>query len=137
MSEINPRMICGAYCAHFRVSFYWTEADDADGLMPSVLTESLTPFLCRMSGTNQRQSCCAALSDDIGDAVRYTTYESRPSSYRELVMSGENGEKNDAYNRAWARYGLSPLRPPYEDVSAPNGVESATRGRLATQPPVS
>ncbi len=55
MSEINPCMTCGACCAYFRVSFYWAEADDAGGLVPSALTEPLTPFLRCMSGTNQRQ----------------------------------------------------------------------------------
>ncbi len=45
MSEINPCMTCGACCAYFRVSFYWAEADDAGGLVPSALTEPLTPFL--------------------------------------------------------------------------------------------
>lgn len=72
MSEINPCMTCGACCAYFRVSFYWAEADDAGGLVPSALTEPLTPFLRCMSGTNQRQSRCAALSGDIGDAVHCT-----------------------------------------------------------------
>lgn len=55
MSEINPCMTCGACCAYFRVSFYWAEADDAGGTVPSALTEPLTPFLRCMSGTNQRQ----------------------------------------------------------------------------------
>jgi hypothetical protein len=27
----NPCVSCGACCAHFRVSFYWAEADDAPG----------------------------------------------------------------------------------------------------------
>ena len=44
MSEINPCMTCGACCAYFRVSFYWAEADDAGGPVPSALTEPLTPF---------------------------------------------------------------------------------------------
>ncbi|MDK7055560.1 YkgJ family cysteine cluster protein, partial [Escherichia coli] len=83
MSEINPCMTCGACCAYFRVSFYWAEADDAGGLVPSALTEPLTPFLRCMSGTNQRQSRCAALSGDIGDAVHCTIYENRPSPCRE------------------------------------------------------
>lgn len=118
MSEINPCMTCGACCAYFRVSFYWAEADDAGGLVPSALTEPLTPFLRCMSGTNQRQSRCAALSGDIGDAVHCTIYENRPSPCREFAMSGENGEENDACNRARARYGLPPLRPLYKDIPA-------------------
>ncbi len=48
--------------------------------VPSALTEPLTPFLRCMSGTNQRQSRCAALlSGDIGDAVHCTIYE-KPAS---------------------------------------------------------
>ncbi len=68
-------------------------SDDAGGLVPSALTEPLTPFLRCMSGTNQRQSRCAALSGDIGDAVHCTIYENRPSPCREFAMSGENGEE--------------------------------------------
>ncbi|MFV6593840.1 YkgJ family cysteine cluster protein [Klebsiella pneumoniae] len=135
MSEINPCMTCGACCAYFRVSFYWAEADDAGGLVPSALTEPLTPFLRCMSGTNQRQSRCAALSGDIGDAVHCTIYENRPSPCREFAMSGENGEENDACNRARARYGLPPLRPLYKDIPALTGAESATTERFAVQSP--
>ncbi|ELS8655369.1 YkgJ family cysteine cluster protein, partial [Escherichia coli] len=30
MYNLNPCMTCDAYCAFFRASFYWAEADDAD-----------------------------------------------------------------------------------------------------------
>lgn len=103
----------------------------------SALTEPLTPFLRCMSGTNQRQSRCAALSGDIGDAVHCTIYENRPSPCREFAMSGENGEENDACNRARARYGLPPLRPLYKDIPALTGAESATTERFAVQSPAS
>ncbi|PBD41306.1 zinc/iron-chelating domain-containing protein [Klebsiella pneumoniae] len=137
MSEINPCMTCGACCAYFRVSFYWAEADDAGGLVPSALTEPLTPFLRCMSGTNQRQSAarpCLAIS-----ATPFTAliYENRPSPCREFAMSGENGEENDACNRARARYGLPPLRPLYKDIPALTGAESATTERFAVQSPAS
>ena len=108
MSEINPCMTCGACCAYFRVSFYWAEADDAGGLVPSALT-----------------------------AVHCTIYENRPSPCREFAMSGENGEENDACNRARARYGLPPLRPLYKDIPALTGAESATTERFAVQSPAS
>ena len=107
------------------------------GLVPSALTEPLTPFLRCMSGTNQRQSRCAALSGDIGDAVHCTIYENRPSPCREFAMSGENGEENDACNRARARYGLPPLRPLYKDIPALTGAESATTEGFAVQSPAS
>ena len=40
MSEVNVCQPCGACCAHFRVSFYWAEADDAPGgFVPAALTD--------------------------------------------------------------------------------------------------
>ncbi len=59
MSEINPCMTCGACCAYFRVSFYWAEADDAGGLVPSALTEPLTPFLPPISARAAARPCLA------------------------------------------------------------------------------
>lgn len=109
MSEINPCMTCGACCAYFRVSFYWAEADDAGGVVPTRLTEPLTPFLRCMSGTNQRQIRCAALKGEIGESVHCSIYRHRPSPCREFSQSGEGGEVNEACNRARARYGLPPL----------------------------
>ena len=35
MSDLNPCMTCGACCIFFRVSFYWSEADDAGGTIPT------------------------------------------------------------------------------------------------------
>jgi Fe-S-cluster containining protein len=108
MSEINPCMTCGACCAYFRVSFYWAEADDAGGIVPTQLTEPLTPFLRCMSGTNQRQSRCAASRVKSANRCTALSYEHRPSPCREFAMSGEGGEVNEACNRARARYGLPP-----------------------------
>ncbi|APH97121.1 hypothetical protein CXP54_10200 [Escherichia albertii] len=38
MYNLNPCMTCDAYCAFFRASFYWAEADDADSLVPAMFT---------------------------------------------------------------------------------------------------
>ncbi|BBQ84232.1 MULTISPECIES: YkgJ family cysteine cluster protein [Enterobacteriaceae] len=135
MSEINPCMTCGACCAYFRVSFYWAEGDDAGGPVPAQLTEPVTPFLRCMTGTNQRQSRCSALSGTIGDSVSCTIYAHRPSPCREFAMSGENGELNEACNRARARYGLPPLEPLYKDILSGAGAEAATQARFAVQLP--
>ena len=137
MSEINPCMTCGACCAYFRVSFYWAEADDAGGLVPSALTEPLTPFLRCMSGTNQRQSRCTALSGEIGESVHCTIYHQRPSPCREFAMSGEGGELNEACDRARARYGLPPLGTLYKDILTVTAAETATQPRFAVQSPAS
>lgn len=113
MSEtLNPCISCGACCAHFRVSFYWTEADDAGGQVPTELTEPLNLHMRNMLGTNQRIPRCVALEGEPGQCVSCRIYEQRPSPCREFAVSGENGELNPACDRARARYQLAPLFSP-------------------------
>ncbi|MCW2485051.1 YkgJ family cysteine cluster protein [Candidatus Symbiopectobacterium sp. NZEC127] len=110
--NLNSCLRCGACCGFFRVSFYWAEADDGGGLTPASLTEPITPFIRCMQGTNSTAHCrCVALEGEIGQAVSCNIYAQRPSPCREFLRSGENGEENDACNRARARYGLPPLYP--------------------------
>lgn len=123
MSELNPCMSCGACCAYFRVSFYWAEGDDAGGPVPTHLTEPLSPFLRCMSGTNQKQCRCVALEGTPGVSARCTIYNERPSPCREFPMSGENGEVNEACDRARARFGLPPL---YKDMLFHTSTDAAT-----------
>lgn len=108
--NFNSCLQCGACCGFFRVSFYWAETDDGGGLTPASLTEPVTPFIRCMQGTNSAVHCrCTALEGEIGQAVSCNIYTQRPSPCREFLPSGENGEINDACNRARARYGLPPL----------------------------
>jgi Fe-S-cluster containining protein len=137
MSEINPCMTCGACCAYFRVSFYWAEADDAGGIVPTQLTEPLTPFLRCMSGTNQRQIRCAALTGEIGESVHCAIYQHRPSPCREFASPAKAARLNDACNRARARYGLPPLIPLYKDILSLTTAEAATQEGFAVQSPAS
>lgn len=132
MSDLNPCMTCGACCAFFRVSFYWAEASDAGGPVPVHLTEPVSPFLRCMAGTNQKQSRCGALSGSPGENVSCTIYENRPSACREFAMSGEDGEVNEACNRARARYGLPPL---YKDMLFHTSLDAATHGLSRVQLP--
>jgi len=97
----EPCQTCGACCATYRVSFYWAEAD-ALGL-PAGLTRPLTPWHACMDGTQQPLPRCVALDGRLGEAVRCTVYEARPSACREL----QPGE--DKCVRARARHGLAPL----------------------------
>jgi Fe-S-cluster containining protein len=85
-----------------------------------------------MSGTNNRQSRCTALSGEPGVSVSCSIYENRPSPCREFAMSGENGEENDACNRARARYGLPPL---YKDMPFHTGLDAATLASSELQSP--
>ncbi|WP_173678225.1 YkgJ family cysteine cluster protein, partial [Escherichia coli] len=52
---------------------------------------------------------CIALAGTPGKNACCTIYENRSSTCREFAMSGENGEVNEACNRARAKYGLTPL----------------------------
>ncbi|MEA9389441.1 YkgJ family cysteine cluster protein [Acerihabitans sp. TG2] len=116
-NDDNPCMDCGACCAYFRVSFYWGEYLGSEGsrgngdsiIVPEDFTEPLSPFLCCMKGTNQRQPRCQALSGQVGKSVRCTIYASRPSPCREFNRAGEQGQPNDACDRARAQYNLPPL----------------------------
>ncbi|WP_067701459.1 YkgJ family cysteine cluster protein [Erwinia sp. ErVv1] len=107
--SINPCINCGACCAHFRVSFYWAEADDGGGTVPADLTEPLNLFLRNMRGTNAATPRCVALEGEPGGCVSCGIYQQRPTPCREFARSGEDGVANEACDRARARYGLPPL----------------------------
>lgn len=80
---------CGACCAHYRVSFYWAEANDAPGgHVPAELTQPLTPHLRCMQGTSSKTPRCVALQGDIGVNVGCGIYQQRPTVCRE-VMPGD------------------------------------------------
>ena len=113
----HPCLSCGACCAHFRVSFYWAEADpflNGDGpaaTVPADLTEPLTPTRLAMRGTNARAPRCVALQGEVGDRVQCGIYPQRPSPCRELQASWQDGSHSPGCDRARAAYGLPPLTP--------------------------
>ncbi|EAC1404637.1 hypothetical protein APX81_22705 [Escherichia coli] len=107
MNILNPCMTCGACCAFFRVSFYWAEADDADGTVPANLTEQISPHHRCMSGTNQKNPRCVALEGTPGQAVFCSIYDHRPSTCREFTTALADG--NEACSKARVHHGLPPL----------------------------
>ena len=116
MVDRNPCLHCGACCAHYRVSFYWGEADEAQGgTVPLGLTEELPPFRRCMKGTNRREPRCIALQGEIGRAVRCTIYARRPTPCREFGITWEKGTFHasaaelERCNQARAAWGLPPL----------------------------
>jgi Fe-S-cluster containining protein len=112
VSEPNPCLGCGVCCTHFRVSFYWAEADDAPGgQVPAAMTEHLQQHLRCMKGTNQTPRRCAALLGEVGVGVRCTIYEQRPSPCREFPVFHADGSPNEACQRLRAGIGLPPLAP--------------------------
>jgi Fe-S-cluster containining protein len=109
----NPCLGCGACCAHFRVSFYWSEADSAaGGHTPAELSVKVTPFVTAMRGTERSPPRCAALEGEIGKRVRCTIYPLRPSPCREFGASWTDGPRSEGCDRARAAHGLPPLEPP-------------------------
>ncbi len=112
MSDPNPCMTCGICCTHFRISFYWAEADDVPGgFVPAALTEKLTPHLRCMQGSNSEPRRCVALSGELGKSVSCTIYENRPTPCREFPVFFEDGSPNPKCDELRARIGLPPLEP--------------------------
>ena len=101
MSAANPCLDCGACCASFRVSFYWSEAE-ARGL-PAEMTEQVNAWFSCMAGTNCAAPHCAALEGEVGQTVRCTVYAHRPHPCREV----EAGDSQ--CNKARARHGMDRL----------------------------
>lgn len=102
-------MSCGACCAFFRVSFYWAEAASGGGTVPDTLTSKVNNFYSCMNGTQTKPSRCTALLGDVGQQVRCTIYDQRPSPCREFACHSEVAEGNTDCNRARAAHGLPPL----------------------------
>ncbi|HMC13181.1 MAG TPA: YkgJ family cysteine cluster protein [Gallionellaceae bacterium] len=98
---------CGACCAHFRVSFYWGEADDAPGgHVPAHLTEQVHAHLRCMQGTSSNPPRCVALSGEVGRQVACNIYELRPSPCREFNVFEEDGTPNERCNKLRTQVGL-------------------------------
>ena len=113
MNDENPCLTCGACCAYYRASFYWTEGDDvAGGTVPVDLTESLNLHLRVMRGTNNPNPRCIALDGEIGHCVSCSIYNLRSSVCREFPYSWENGIHNERCDKARQAWGLEPLAPP-------------------------
>lgn len=107
----NPCLDCGACCAAFRVSFYWTEADDAPGgTVPVAATERLNVHLRCMAGTNSATPHCSMLEGGVPGG-RCTIYPLRPSPCRELEPYGPDGVPDEKCQRARAICGLPALSP--------------------------
>lgn len=114
MSSPSPCLSCGACCASFRVSFYWGELQEAGGVVPDMLAEQISPHRACMKGTNQKEPRCVGLLGTVGEQVRCTIYDNRPSPCREFSCNGEVAEYNEGCDKARARFGLPPLTPPPE-----------------------
>jgi uncharacterized protein len=114
LSRKNPCLGCGVCCTGFRVSFYWTEADDATpGGVPADLTERAPlPHMLMMKGTGGSAPRCVALEGIPGQTACCSIHPVRPSVCRAFAASYEDGDTpNERCDAARARAGLAPLRP--------------------------
>ena len=106
----SPCLECGACCAYYRVSFYWSEADPAvGGVTPPEMADKLTPHHAVLRGTELPPRRCVALAGEIGKDVSCTIYALRPSPCRELQPSWADGARNERCDRARVAHGLPPL----------------------------
>ena len=80
-----PCTECGACCASYRVSFYWSEGAH----LPEPMVEKVTPVMACMAGTQGPAPRCAALQGKVGERVRCAVYESRPPVCRDVVRGDE------------------------------------------------
>ena len=104
---MHPCLTCGACCAHFRVSFHWSEADpEQGGAVPAALTEPLRVHERVMRGTSQKSPWCVALDADIGRYSRCTIHDRRPSVCALVPASLEFGERSAQCDKARLAHGL-------------------------------
>ena len=112
---VNPCLSCGACCAFYRASFYWSEAEGyTAGGVPLKMTKKLDDFRLMMIGTGGSAPRCIALLGDIGRSVRCSIYERRPSICREFEPSWQNNTPNPRCDKARLAWGLQPLKPNLE-----------------------
>lgn len=119
MPDANPCLTCGACCAHYRVSFFWAEADPSQGgRVPPEWVEDLPPHRSCMRGTNQPHPRCAALRGVVGEQVFCEIYPNTPSPCEEFGVQMKNGrptaspEELARCNHARSLYGLPELDLP-------------------------
>jgi Fe-S-cluster containining protein len=109
---VNLCLSCGACCAFYRASFYWSEAEENNaGGVPLKMTTKLNDFRLVMRGTEGVNPRCIALLGDIGHSVRCSIYERRASICREFEPSWQNHVPNPRCDKARLAWGLKPLKP--------------------------
>lgn len=104
-------MACGACCATYRVSFYWSEGE-ALGI-PEAMTDKVNDFYSCMKGTNQPKTYCMALGGKIGKQVACQIYPIRPGACHTVNVGDEQCRK------ARQRHGITNALFNDEDYSKP------------------
>lgn len=119
MNPVNPCLHCGACCAHFQVSFYWSEAQPhPGGWIPAEMVEEVNGLISCMIGTHQARPHCIALNGTVGRKVFCVIYEDRPQACRDFGIQWKNGRfcirrtELDRCNKARRAWGLPTFRLP-------------------------
>lgn len=108
--RFNPCLSCGACCAFYRASFYWTEVSDfTPGGVPLEMTEKLNDFRLVLKGTSGSNPRCIALNGVIGRRVACSIYQRRASVCRDFEPAWQKGVANPACDKARKAWGLAPL----------------------------
>lgn len=109
----HPCLSCGACCAHYRVSFHWSEAEPAlGGRVPLELTVPLRSHERAMRGTaGGDRPRCIALDADIGRRSRCSIHPVRPQACRDVAASWESGAPSRQCDSARLAHGLPVLTP--------------------------
>ena len=108
----HPCIGCGACCAHFRVAFYWREAEPGGPWkVPLEKSLDLDSVLRCMKGTEVKHNPkCTSLTGRIGKNAQCDMYVNRPTPCRNFAASYENGVANPRCDEARASHGLLPLK---------------------------
>jgi Fe-S-cluster containining protein len=110
-SRDNFCLSCGACCAFYRASFYWSELDDfTSGGVPAGMTQKMDDFRVMMKGTGGSSPRCIALIGDIGSNVFCSIYSRRASVCRDFEASWQNHRPNLRCDKARLARGLPPLK---------------------------
>jgi hypothetical protein len=78
---------CGACCSHFRVSFYWQEAEQR-GIDPASVSQ-ISPWQVCFRGTGEHPVRCVNLEGDVGREAACRIYDQRPTPCRSVEIGDE------------------------------------------------
>lgn len=109
-SSENPCLNCGGCCQYFRISFYQGETKDLGGNVPTEMTQSITPFLVAMKGTEYGKGRCIALNGEVGKNISCSIYKDRPSVCRSYHVWDNKGNPNERCQKIRKELGLPLLQ---------------------------